>query len=94
MDVRSLRRKARRAGTLGNPRYGRHAEDLAEMGLPRLTGRVEEVCGFVVFLLTALLGFVGAAWWSIFAPILLLAALRYSNHVKFAMGRAVAWLVA
>ena len=57
------------------------------MGLPRLermTGYLEEVCGVLIFLLAALLGFSGAAWWSMFAPVLLLAALRYAHHVKFA----------
>jgi len=47
-------------------------------------GRIGEVCGFLTFLLAALLGFLGAAWWSALAPILLLAALRYGHHVKFA----------
>lgn len=46
--------------------------------------RLQDVCGFVLLLLAALLGFLGAAWWAILAPVLLLAALRYRHHVKFA----------
>lgn len=96
------------------------------MGLPRLKERLQEACGFVLFLLATLMGFFGVAWWAIIAPVLLLAALRYGHHVKFArehpvhgenrvfamaiiatllnsllfvalafaMGRAIAWLVA
>ncbi|WP_295556709.1 hypothetical protein [uncultured Hyphomicrobium sp.] len=91
-----------------------------------MTERTEEVAGFVIFLLTTLLGYFGIAWWALGAPILLLAALRYDHHVKFArehpvygtdrvlvmaitatflnstlfatlvfaMGRAIAWLIA
>lgn len=88
--------------------------------------RFEDACGVLLFLLAVLMGFLGAAWWSIPAPVLLLAALRYGHHVKFArehpvhgenhvlamaiiatllnsalfvvlayaMGRAIAWLIA
>lgn len=91
-----------------------------------MMNQLEDACGYLIFLLAALLGFFGAAWWSIFAPILLFAALRYGHHVKFArehpvhgvdrvlamaiiatllnsalfiavafaMGRAIAWLIA
>jgi len=59
------------------------------MGWPRMSGRVEDVYGVLIFLLAALLGFLGAAWWSIVAPVLLLAALRYEHHVKFARAHPV-----
>lgn len=49
-----------------------------------MMNRLEDARGYLIFLLAALLGFFGAAWWSILAPILLLAALRYGHHVKFA----------
>ncbi|MGD9922487.1 MAG: hypothetical protein AB7V13_13750 [Pseudorhodoplanes sp.] len=41
-----------------------------------MTERSEHLLSYLVFLGTALLGFFGAAWWSIIAPVLLLAALR------------------
>ena len=41
-----------------------------------------EMIAYFIFLATTLLGFVGAAWWVIAAPVLLLTALRHSEHLR------------
>jgi hypothetical protein len=46
--------------------------------------RTEQILGYLIFLGTAGMGVAGVAWWGAVAPVLLLAALRYSAHARFA----------
>lgn len=47
--------------------------------------RAEESVAYLILLGAAVLGVANCAWWSVAAPTLLLAALRYPQHEKFAL---------
>lgn len=46
--------------------------------------RTGQVAGYLIFLGTAVMGVAEVAWWACAAPVLLLAALRYDAHARFA----------